>query len=82
MLGWFRDAQCEPPDWDLKPLITGQSVTISVPGTVTTWTVDFYNTKTGYRTLNPITVTRQGSTVTVPLPDFQDDIAFKMTPSK
>ena len=82
VLGWFRDAQCEPPDWDLKPLISGQSVTISVPGTVTTWTVDFYNTKTGWRTLNPITVTRQGSTVTVPLPDFQDDIAFKMTPSK
>jgi hypothetical protein len=82
VLGWFRDAKCEPPDWDLESLISGQSVTISVPGTVTTWIVDFYNTKTGWRTLSPITVTRQGGTITIPLPDFQDSIAFKMNPAK
>jgi hypothetical protein len=82
VLGWFRDASCEPPDWNLKPVISGGTVTISVPGNAASWTVDFYNTKTGWPTLSPITVTRQGSTVTVPLPDFQDDIAFKMTPIK
>jgi hypothetical protein len=82
VVGWFRDAKCEPPDWNLKPVISGQSVTISVPGTATDWTVDFYNTKTGWPTLSPITATRQGNTVTIPLPDFQDDIAFRMTPIK
>lgn len=80
VLGWFRDAICEPPDWNLKPVISGASVTISVPGNTSSWKVDFYNTKTGWPTLSPITVTRQGSTVLVPLPDFQDDIAFQMTP--
>lgn len=82
VLGWFRDASCEPPDWNFKPVIAGGSVTISVPGNEFKWKVDFYNTKTGWPTLSPITVTRQGNTVTIPLPDFQDDIALKMTPIK
>jgi hypothetical protein len=40
--------------------------------------VDFYNTKDGTTILNSVTVNRTGSTVTIPLPDFRDDIAFKM----
>jgi hypothetical protein len=53
-------------------------VTITVPGTVSSWTVDFYDTKTGTTILSSASVTRHGSTVAIELPDFQNDIAFKL----
>ena len=79
VLGWYRDATCEPPDWNMQPIISGQTVTITVPGTSADWQVNFYDTKTGTTIIGSASVTRQGSTITVSLPDFQDDIAFKMT---
>jgi len=39
--------------------------------------VDFYDTKTGSTILSSASVTRQGDAITIPLPDFRDDIAFK-----
>jgi hypothetical protein len=77
VLGWFRDAGCEPPDWPLKPVISKQTVTLSIPGTATNWRVDFYDTKNGTTILGSLFLTRQGNTLIIPLPDFQDDIAFK-----
>ncbi len=82
ILGWFRDAKCEPPDWKLQPVISKQSVTISVPGSTTNWKVDFFNTKTGVDIVNSAVITRKGKTVTITLPDFTDDIAFKMVIQK
>lgn len=79
VIDWFRDAACEPPDWIVRPIPAGQTVTLTVPGTAANWQVDFYNTTDGTTILSSSTVTRQGSTVTVTLPEFQDDIAFKMT---
>jgi len=79
ILGWFRDAACEPPDWNLQPIPAGQTVTITVPGSAANWQVDFYDTQDGTTILSSASVARYGSTVTVTLPDFQDDIAFKMT---
>jgi hypothetical protein len=81
ILGWFRDAKCEPPDWKLLPVISKQSVTITVPGSTTNWKVDFYNTKTGTDIIQSITTTQKGNKITISLPDFTDDIAFKMYPS-
>ena len=78
VLGWFRDAASEPPDWTVQTIPAGQTVTITVPGTAANWQVDFYDTSTGTTILSSTSVTRQGSTVTVTLPEFQDDIAFKM----
>jgi hypothetical protein len=78
VLGWFRDAKSEPLDWNLQPAISKQTVTIAVPGEATNWQVDFYDTKTGTTILNSANVTREGNTITISLPDFQDDIAFKM----
>ena len=78
VLGWFRDAACEPPDWNLQLIPAGQTVTINVPGSAANWQVDFYDTSTGTTILSSASVTRYGSTVTVTLPGFQDDIAFKM----
>lgn len=79
VVGWFRDAKCEPPDWPLEEVISGQTVTINLPGTAAEWKVDFYNTKTGTDIISSTTLTREGEEIEIPLPDFQDDIAFKMT---
>jgi len=77
-IGWLRDANCEPPDWNLQPVISGQTVSIVVPGSTPTWQVDFYSTQNGTDIVSSTTATRQGSSITISLPDFTDDIAFKM----
>jgi hypothetical protein len=79
VLGWYRDAASEPPDWTVQTIPAGQTVTITIPGSAANWQVDFYDTSTGTTILSSTSVTRQGRTVTVTLPEFQDDIAFKMT---
>jgi len=79
VLGWYRDAGSEPPDWTLQPVVSKQTVTITVSGKASNWKVDFYNTTDGTTILGSVTVSQTGSTVTIPLPDFQDDIAFKMS---
>ncbi|NTW08712.1 MAG: hypothetical protein HGA28_04000 [Anaerolineaceae bacterium] len=79
IIGWFRDAFCEPPNWNLQQLISKQTVTITVPGTSDNWKIDFYDTKTGTDIVSSLMVTRKGDKVTITLPDFTDDIAFKMT---
>ena len=77
LIGWFRDAGCEPPNWPLQKSISGQTVTLTVPGSAVNWRVEFYATQTGTTPLGTVFVKRQGGTITIPLPDFQDDIAFK-----
>lgn len=77
LLGWYRDAACEPPDYPLNTLVSGQSVTIDVPGTAADWQVIFYSTEDGVSILGSTAVARKGSAITIPLPDFHDDIAFK-----
>ena len=80
VLGWYRDAGSEPPDWPLQPVVSKQTVMITVPGSATNWKVDFYNTKDGTTVLSSASITRKGSTIAIPLPDFKDDIAFKLFP--
>ena len=45
----YRDASCEPPDWDLQPVLSQQTVRFPVPGSTASWKIDFYNTKDGKR---------------------------------
>jgi hypothetical protein len=78
VLGWFRDAFCEPPDWNLQAAVSGQTITLTVPGSATNWKIDFYNTKTGTDIVSSTTVTQKGDKITITLPDFTDDIAFNM----
>ena len=78
VLGWYRDATSEPPDWELQPILSKQTVTITIPGSSTNWNVDFYDTRTGIDIVGSAIVTREGAKVTITLPDFADDIAFKM----
>jgi hypothetical protein len=78
VLGWYRDAASEPPNWALKPSLCKQTATVAVPGSASGWRVDFYDTTTGTTLLSSTTVERRDGTVTVPLPCFHDDIAFKL----
>jgi hypothetical protein len=78
VLGWYRDATTEPPNWNIRPLISNQTVTITIPGTTTNWQIDFYDTKNGTDIVGSTVVTLNGNKVTITLPDFTDDIAFKM----
>ncbi len=78
IIGWYRDATSEPPNWNLQPVVSKQTVTITVPGNSTNWQVDFYDTKTGTDIVSSAIFTRKGNSVIVNLPDFTDDIAFKM----
>jgi hypothetical protein len=78
VLGWYRDATGEPPNWSLKSVVSKQTVTITVPGTVSSWRADFYDTKTGTTILSSTSVSLKGDAITIPLPDFHDDIAFKL----
>jgi hypothetical protein len=77
VLGWFRDAACEPPDYPQKSALSGQSVTITAPGNSENWKVEFYSTEDGVTVLGSVDVSREGSAITIPLPEFSDDIAFK-----
>ena len=79
IIGWYRDASCEPPNWTLQPVISKQTVTITAPGSAANWRVDFFSTKDGTTQLGSAFVARQGQAITITLPDFQDDIAFKAT---
>jgi hypothetical protein len=78
VLGWFRDAKCEPPDWKVQQVITKQTVAITLPGTGANWRVIFYDTKTGLDIISSAVITRNGEKITLTLPDFTGDIAFKM----
>jgi hypothetical protein len=78
VIGWYRDATCEPPNWNLKPVISKQTVTITVPGSVAEWQVKFYDPNTGKELGEPISVKRKGTTIKITLPDFIDSVAFKM----
>ncbi len=80
VIGWFRDAGCEPPNWPLQPVISGHIVAVTVPGSASEWKVDFYDTKTGITITSSTTTIRQGDKIMVLLPDLTDDIAFKMYP--
>jgi hypothetical protein len=78
VLGWYRDASSEPPNWNLLPVISKQTITITIPGTATNWQIDFYDTKNGTNIVGTSVVILKDNKVTIPLPDFTDDIAFKM----
>ncbi len=79
IIGWFRDAGSEPPNWNVQPVISKQTVTLSLPSTAISWKVDFFSAQDGTTLLGSTTLSQQGSSLTLSLPDFQDDIAFKLS---
>lgn len=73
-MGWFRDVQCEPPDWPLK-LMSGQTVTVDVPGD--SWQVEFFDPVTGKSTGERRLAIRKRS-VQIVLPEFHGSIAVRL----
>ena len=59
IIGWYRDALCEPPDWNVQPVVSKQTVTLTVFGMAPNWQVDFYSTKSGTGIISSTTVTQK-----------------------
>jgi hypothetical protein len=78
IIGWFRDASCEPPNWNTQSVVSKSSVVLTLPGSSGQWKVEFYDPKTGTDIISSVTLSQTAGTLTIPLPDFKDDIAFKM----
>ncbi len=73
-LGWFRDVECVPPDWPMKP-VSGQTVTIVAPGD--SWQVEFIDPVTGKSTGESRVSIRDGESRIV-LPEFQGSITVRL----
>ena len=79
VLAWVRDVQSAAPDWPSRSL-SGQSVTVAVPGQSDDLLVTFYDTMTG-EVLQSESPTREANgDVDVALPDFSGSIAFQIHP--
>ncbi|HUT94853.1 MAG TPA: cellulase family glycosylhydrolase [Thermoguttaceae bacterium] len=77
VVAWFRDAQCIGPDWPTRHL-TGQRVTLSVPGQTNHWRVAVYDPVT-LRIVDKGEVNREGGSLHVELPTVEDAIVLELT---
>jgi hypothetical protein len=77
LIGWFRDARCVPPDWPVQR-VQGQSVSLTLVGTAATWHAEFCDPRSG-AVIGSAEVARQGDSLNVPLPAFEDSVALKLT---
>ena len=72
IIGWFRDAQCNPPDWPVRR-VSAEAVTLPKTGGKR-WSVQFYDTLTGNPIGEAVTVDRLDALV-IALPEFSESIA-------
>ena len=75
LVGWFRDATCEPPDWPTRP-VSGEAVTVSAADG--SWQVEFFDTRTGRTTSGEPLAVHDG-TGRIGLPEFQGSLALRLT---
>jgi hypothetical protein len=73
-LGWFRDAQCEPPKWPMKP-VSGLTVTVDAPGD--SWQAEFFDPMTGKATGEGRMKTQAGR-LQITLPEFKGSVAVRL----
>ena len=78
ILGWFRDAQCEPPEWPMKSVF-GQTMTLDVPGH--SWQIEYFDPATGQSKAKSLLATQTGRLCIV-LPEFKDAIAIRLMRQK
>ncbi|MCX6898814.1 MAG: cellulase family glycosylhydrolase [Verrucomicrobia bacterium] len=79
VLGWIRDARCEPPDWSVRR-VEHQEVTLELLGSTQGWAVEFYDPVSA-KSIGKLPIQRGSDRTTVPLPPFEDAIALKVTAS-
>lgn len=75
VLGWFRDAECDPPEWPVRR-VTGQAVTIPVSGKAHEWRVELVDTRSG-SLLGSFEVEAPHGRMVIALPPFEESIAFR-----
>ena len=75
ILGWFRDAACEPPAWPQRPL-AGQTVSAQVPDAL--WSCEFFDPTTG-KSIGKTNLTPRAGRIEIALPEFQDALALRLT---
>jgi hypothetical protein len=73
-LAWFRDPQCEPPRWPMRP-VSGQTVTVDAPGD--SWQGEFFDPATGKSIGEGRFAVRDGR-LQVALPEFRGSVAVKL----
>ena len=73
-IAWFRDAQCEPPDWPVK-LISGQTVSVEASGA--SWQVEFVDPVSG-KAIGGMRLPVRDRSVRISLPDFRDCVAVRL----
>jgi hypothetical protein len=75
LIGWFRDAGCVPPKWELKEM-SGRQVTL---GNYTgTWQAEFFDTTSG-RVIKTSTVKTKQKQLKIALPKFRGSIALRLS---
>ena len=79
VLAWFRDAQCQAPDWPIRDII-GATVVLRPPFHTPGVTVEYWDTRAGGR-LSTTSLTLPRGPLTVPLPLFRDSVALKLVPT-
>ncbi|MEI7947085.1 MAG: cellulase family glycosylhydrolase [bacterium] len=78
ILGWFRDAQCEPPEWPMKSVL-GQTVTLDASGH--SWQIEYFDPTTGQSNNKSLLATQAGR-LHIVLPEFKDAIAIRLMRQK
>lgn len=72
ILGWFRDAGCEPPEWPVRNLADQAVVLAATSGP---WRVAFHASGSGKLDRSHVVRSEAGS-LTIALPPFEGSIAF------
>ena len=75
LLGWFRDARCDPPDWPTRPM-PRQAVSVDLPGSL--WQAEFVDTATG-KPVDRVRLVAHDRRVRIAFPEFQGSIAVRLT---
>ena len=83
VLGWIKDVQSAAAnDWVVSASLSGETVTVDVPGSSADWLVDFYDTMdptgTILQTIDADQDPSAGDDITFTLPGFTGSIAFKV----
>ncbi len=74
ILGWFRDARCEPPDWPMQPT-SEQTVALELPRA--SWRAEFFDTATGESTGKSQTIVGDRPAKML-LPTFRGSLAIRL----
>ena len=77
LIGWFRDAECLPPQWAMRKLNNRK---VSLEGRRGLWTAEFVDTMTG-RVFETRALQAEQRRLGIPLPAFEGAVALRLSPA-